>query len=115
MDSAMSLLVVLVTAPDEAQAQSMAETLLKERLVACVQILPGLASHYWWQGQLERSAEVLMILKAREQTWSELEQRVRVLHPFDVPQIVALPASHVESHYAQWVNEVTGADSEAGE
>ncbi|HJM57574.1 MAG: divalent-cation tolerance protein CutA [Planctomycetes bacterium] len=112
MDSVSPLLVVLVTVPDEGVADSLSKALVGERLAACAQVLPGLTSHYSWEGQLERSEEVLVILKAPEERLADLEQRVRQLHPYDVPQIVALPASHVEEHYARWVEKVTGTTHE---
>ncbi len=114
MDSPSPLLVVLVTVPDKEVADSLSKTLVEERLVACAQVLPGITSHYSWEGQLECSAEVLVVLKTPEGRFDELERRVRQLHPYEVPQIVALPTSHVEEHYAQWVANVTGATREGG-
>jgi len=114
MESPSPLLVVLVTVPDEAVADSLSKTLVEERLVACAQVLPGIKSHYSWEGQLERSAEVLVVLKTPEARLADLERRVRQLHPYEVPQIVALPTSHVEEHYAQWVAKVTGTTHEGG-
>jgi len=112
MESELSLVVVLVTVPDEDAAGSLAKTLVEERLVACAQVLPGLTSHYSWEGQLERSEEVLIILKTLQVRLAELETRVRQLHPYDVPQFVALSASHVEENYARWVGSATGATHE---
>ena len=107
MESSLSMVVVLVTAPDEEVAAQLARTLVQERIVACAQILPGLTSYYSWENQLECSGEVLLILKARQERLAALDQRVRELHPNEVPQIVALPACHVEEHYARWVMDVT--------
>lgn len=112
MESPSPLLVVLVTVPDEGVAESLSKTLVEERLVACAQVLPGLTSHYSWEGQLERSEELLVVLKAPKERLADLERRVRQLHPYEVPQFVALSASHVEEHYARWVAKVTGGTPE---
>jgi periplasmic divalent cation tolerance protein len=112
MESMSPLLVVLVTVPDEEVADSLSKTLVEERLVACAQVLPGLTSHYSWEGKLERSEELLVVLKTPEGRLAELERRVRQLHPYEVPEIVALATSHVEEHYARWVAKVTGATHE---
>ena len=112
MESELPLVVVLVTVPDEEVADNLSKILVEERLVACAQVLPGLTSHYSWEGQLERSEEVLIILKTLQVRLAELETRVRQLHPYDVPQFVALSASHVEENYARWVGSATGATHE---
>ena len=105
----MSLLVVLSTFPDAAAARVAAEILVGESLAACVNIVPGMESIYRWKGKLESSGEVLAILKTTAERYPALEQRLRELHPCEVPEIVALPAAAVVESYLEWVDRNTQA------
>jgi periplasmic divalent cation tolerance protein len=98
-----ALLVVLSTFPDAASAGAAAETLVNERLAACVNLLPGVESVYHWQGKVESSQEVLAIIKTTAERYPELEKRLQELHPYDVPEIIALPAAAVAESYLAWV------------
>ena len=97
--------VVLVTAPDRDVALDLARALVQERLVACVNVVPGVTSVYRWEGAVEESAEVLMVAKTTTERLAELERRVVELHPYDVPEFLALAPEHVESRYARWLSE----------
>jgi periplasmic divalent cation tolerance protein len=109
----MQLFVVLSTFPDAAAARTAAETLVKERLAACVNILPGVQSVYRWEGKVETGAEVLTVIKTTAERYPALQGRLRELHPCDVPEIVALPAAAVAESYLQWVTgSVSGSGSE---
>jgi len=99
----MPLLVVLSTFPDLAAARDAAQTLVQENLAACVNLLPGAESHYHWEGIIETSQEVLAIIKTTAERYPELEKRLQELHPYDVPEIVALPAVAVAESYLAWV------------
>lgn len=100
-------MVVLVTAPDGGTAESIGRKLVAERLVACVNIVPGLRSLYWWRGQLEESDEVLMLLKARREDVSSIAARVRELHPYEVPEVVATEVVDGLGAYLDWVQSET--------
>lgn len=102
----MPLLVVLSTFPDAGTARAAAEALVEEHLAACVNILPGVESIYRWQGKLATGAEVLAVIKTTTDRYAKLEARLRELHPYEVPEIVALPASAVAESYLRWVSEV---------
>ena len=78
------------------------EAALKARLVACVNLLPKIESHYWWQGKLERGSEVLMILKTTRRALRKLETLVLRLHPYDTAEIVVLPVSRGSERYLAW-------------
>jgi len=95
--------VVFVTAPDEAVAESLVRTLVDEKLAACGNIVPGLVSIYHWQGQVQRDAEVLIILKTAENNVARLTQRVPELHPYEVPEVVVLPVVDGHHAYLDWV------------
>lgn len=105
----MSLLVVLSTFPDAEAARRAAETLVSEQLAACVNVLPGVASIYSWAGKVETSQEVLAVIKTTAERYPLLEKRLRESHPYEVPEIVALPAATVSESYLAWVIQSTGA------
>lgn len=95
--------VCLVTAPSLPQAKQLARNLLQERLVACVNLVPGVASMYWWEGHLEEAEEVLMILKTRSSLLQSLGQRVRELHPYSVPEFLSWPLGPGNPEYLDWL------------
>jgi len=97
--------LVFVTAPDGATAGRLARTLVEERLVACANIVPGVRSIYRWQGSVEDDAEVLLILKTRSDRVAELAARVSELHPYDLPEVIALAAAGGSLPYLAWVTE----------
>jgi periplasmic divalent cation tolerance protein len=105
----MPLLVVLCTFPDRETAQRIAHTLVESGLAACVNLLPGAQSIYRWEGKVESADEVLGIMKTTQEAYPKLEARVKELHPYDVPEIVALPLEKAEPAYAKWVTEMTNS------
>ncbi len=104
-------LVVYCTCPDQATAERIAETMVNERLAACVTIAPGLTSIYRWQGQIQRDAEVLLIIKTRSAVYPSLEARIHDLHPYEVPEIIALPIQAGSATYLNWITDNTGASA----
>ncbi len=106
----MPLLIVLSTFPDASAARAAAETVVSERLAACVNVLPGVVSIYRWQGKVESSQEVLAVMKTTAERYPELEKRLRELHPYEVPEIAALPATAVSEKYLAWVLASTQAE-----
>jgi len=99
-------IVVYVTAPED-EAVNLAKTLVEERLVACVNIVPGLRSIYWWQGKVEDEPEVLCIMKTRGNLFESLRDRVRELHSYEVEEIIALPILAGNLPYLDWIKENT--------
>lgn len=99
-----SVLMVFVTCPQSAAAQ-LAETLVQERLAACVNLLPGLRSVYRWQGRIESADECLLIAKTTAARYAELEAALRRLHPYELPEIIALDVARGWPAYLQWVVE----------
>ena len=98
-----TLHLIFVTAPDAEVARTLARAILEARLAACVNIIPSLESHYWWQGKLDQSAEVLMVIKTTKAKLKALENLVMEGHPYDTPEFVAFPASSVSKKYMAWV------------
>lgn len=95
--------IVLVTAPSVAVARKLASAALKIRLVACASLIPGIESHYWWQGRRERSAEVLIVFKTSRARLKPLERLVLARHPYDTPEFVVLPVSAGSKRYLDWI------------
>jgi len=102
-------LVIYCTCPDPATAERIAEALVSERLAACVNLVPGLTSIYRWQGQIQRDNEWLLIIKTRNTIYPLLETRIRDLHPYAVPEIIALPIQAGSAAYLDWIVDSTGA------
>ena len=101
--------VVLTTCPDEGTARRIASALVDERLAACVNILPDMTSIYRWQGVVETTPECLLLVKTRRECLEALRRRLEELHPYDVPELVALPVEGGSSAYLKWVVEETGS------
>lgn len=99
--------VVLVTAPDADCARRLAEALVGERLAACANLLPGVTSIYRWEGAVEEATEVLLILKTRAGLVPEIEARLVDLHPYDVPECVAIAPDRVGAPYLAWLQGMT--------
>lgn len=99
--------LVLTTCPDHASADALARALVEERLAACVTRLPGAHSTYRWQGQIEQADEVVLLIKTRGERLAALAERIRALHPYELPEVVALPVVGGLAPYLQWVVDET--------
>jgi periplasmic divalent cation tolerance protein len=104
------VLVCFCTCPDLDGARALGRTLVEERLVACAQLLPGIESIYRWEGRVDSAAEVLLVLKTTHASFDRLQARLVALHPYDVPELVALPAVAGLPAYLHWVADSTLAD-----
>ncbi len=103
----MSETLTFVTCKDLKQAKGIARALVKERLAACVNVVPGVASIYAWEGKLEESREVLLVIKSRRALSGRLASRVRALHSYSVPEVVTVPIASGNPDYLRWVREST--------
>ena len=101
------LVSITVTAANAEELAAIAHTLVGERLVACANICPGIRSVYRWDGMLHDEDEALAILHTRADIVTEVFARVRELHPYQTPQLVALPVVDADAAYAAWVNACT--------
>ena len=95
--------VFLVTVPDADTGARIARALLEERLAACINLVPGVRSLYRWQGSIADEAEVLMLIKASDERCDALAARVKDLHPYDLPEVIALPVVGGSLAYLDWV------------
>lgn len=102
-----SALICFCTCPDPATAERIAVALVAERLAACVNVLPGLRSVYRWQGAVERADEVLLLIKTRPDRFQHLQDRVQVLHPSELPELVAVETDFGLPAYLRWVADQT--------
>jgi len=105
----MPALVCFCTCPDADTAQRIADVLVGERLAACVSVLPGLRSVYRWQGAVERADEVLLLVKTGADRLDALTARVTALHPYELPELVAVEVAGGLAAYLDWVSEQTRA------
>lgn len=102
-------LVVYCTCPDQAMAERIAETMVREQLAACANLVPGLTSIYRWQGAIQHDSEWLLIIKTRGTVYPLLEARIRELHSYNTPEIIALPIQTGSAAYLDWIAGNTGA------
>ena len=100
-------LLVLTNCPDEAAADRIALALVEQRLAACVNRLAPVQSIYRWQGNVERATEVPLLIKTTRERYGDVEQAIRHLHPYEVPEIIALPISAGHAAYLRWIESET--------
>ena len=103
MSAPTDVLVVLVTTPTPERAAEIARALVEERLAACGNVVPGLRSIYRWQGKVNEDAEALLILKTTRARFEALRDRVLALHPYEVPEVIALPIAAGSAAYLGWI------------
>ena len=99
--------MIYTTYPSLAEAERIGKAVLEQRLAACVNILPGMISHYWWQGAIERGEEVVMIIKTRAALAERVRATVKAMHPYTVPAILVLPIAGGEPAYLDWLKAET--------
>ncbi|WP_133513111.1 divalent-cation tolerance protein CutA [Candidatus Thiosymbion oneisti] len=104
------VLLVFCTCPDEKTAAKIAEALVVERLAACVNRLPGLTSAYLWQGKVERDTETLLLIKTTNARFEALRMRLCALHPYELPEVIAIPVTKGLPAYLRWVTACTSVD-----
>ncbi len=101
----MTYVMVYVTSKDAEEAERIGETLVKERLAACANIIPSMKSVYWWKGSIERDSEAVLLMKSVEGKAQEIVKRVSELHSYDVPCIDVIPLSGGNQEYFRWLEE----------
>ena len=107
MANKMSYIVILVTAKDLAQGRKIARHLLEKKFIACANIVSGVESHFWWEGKIDQSSEVLLVMKTRKVLFSQIAKAVKKVHTYSVPEIIAVPLAAGEKRYLAWLNEET--------
>ena len=103
----MSALLVFTNAPDRAVAQKIAHALVEQKLAACVNVLAECDSTYRWLGAIETAHEVPLLIKTRADIYPEVEAAIKRLHPYELPEIVAVLVEHGSCDYLDWINAAT--------
>lgn len=106
--------VVLITASSMVEGERIGRKLVEERLAACANVVPNLRSFFWWQGKLTEEGEVLLLIKTRRSLLEPLVARVKRLHSYEVPEIIALPVVAGSEDYLRWVAQETARPSGVG-
>jgi len=101
------LIIILTTLPDREAALRLARELVAQRLAACVTVLGDCTSIYRWKGAVENAAEVPVLIKTRAERYAEVEAAIRGLHPYELPEIAAVPVERGLEEYLQWVADET--------
>ncbi len=99
--------VIFITAASREEAEKIASALVEQKLVACVNILPGITSVFWWEGNLCKEQEVFMMAKTEMKRFPQVAETVKKLHSYQVPEIIMLPIVQGSADYLQWIQEVT--------
>ena len=98
-------IVVFITTKNLSQAKKISRQLIKEKLIACANIVQGVESVFWWQNKVDQSKEVLLIIKTKKDLFSTLVKKVKALHSYAVPEIIALPIVEGNPDYLKWLEE----------
>jgi periplasmic divalent cation tolerance protein len=96
---------VVTTTETKEQAQRIAQVVVEKRLAACAQIVGPISSTYWWKGKIETAGEWLCLMKSRNDLFTDLEQAIREIHPYEVPEIIAMPIAAGSAGYLKWLGE----------
>ncbi|MBB34351.1 MAG: divalent-cation tolerance protein CutA [Hirschia sp.] len=102
------IILIRINCPDENVAQHIGETLVRSRLAACINIEGPISSIFWWEGEVERGEEWVLLAKAPAANWSKIEAEVADLHPDEVPAILAIPCVQANARYSDWLKSVSG-------
>jgi len=96
--------IIICTCPEEESATKLSRVLVEEQLAACVNILPKIKSVYRWQGKVEQDNEYLLLIKTLESKFQLVKTRIQVLHPYDVPEVIALNIQQGNKEYLDWIS-----------
>jgi len=103
MEQNMVYMVVLVTTSSFVEAEKIAKTLLEEKLIACANIIGPVRSLFWWREKIESAEEYVVLMKSRLDLFNKLSERIRALHSYEVPEIIALPIVRAYADYMEWL------------
>mgnify|MGYP001823933249 CR=1 FL=1 len=106
MNAASDIQIVLCTVPDQETGGQIADRLVEYRLAACVNLIAGLESIYSWKGEIRRDSECLLMIKGLRSDYEQLERTLRELHPYELPEIIAVPVSSGLAEYLAWVRNI---------
>ena len=98
-------IVILCTVPDRGSGEKIAQALVEERLAACVNLVPGVVSTYRWEGAVKQEDELLLLIKTNGTRFEAVRERVMALHPYDIPEIIAIPITMGSADYLKWLSD----------
>lgn len=101
-------IVIFITVSNKKEAQRISEALLKDRLAACVNIVNKIESIFWWQGKINRTGEILLIVKSKKSKLNKIIKRVKSIHSYEVPEIIALAIIGGYKNYLEWLDDSIG-------
>lgn len=99
--------LILTTVPDGPTAKSVATGLLEGRLAACVTVMPSCESRYWWEGKIAEEQELTLFIKTRSELFDLVEAKIKALHPYRVPEVIAVPILRGSPSYLDWISSET--------
>jgi len=105
---------VITTAATRTNAQAIAKAVVGKRLAACAQVIGPITSTYWWQGKIGTADEWLCVMKGRQDLYDELEQAIRQVHSYEVPEILAVPVVQGSQDYLQWMDRELAQPADGG-
>ena len=100
----------LVTCSSRAEAREVARAVLRKKLAACVNVLDGVGSHYWWHGKLEQTKETMLLIKTTKANMGAVTRTIEASHSYDVPEIIAIPIIEGSKKYLKWIDESLRAE-----
>lgn len=100
-------LLIISTVPNEDVARDLSKILLEKRVAACVNIIPKVRSNYWWNGSIENSEEIILLIKTTEDKYDQLEDLIRKNHPYEIPEIIAFEIKKGFNKYLNWIKDET--------
>ena len=100
-------IIVFITADSKKTSKAITKTILKNRLVACVNEIPGIKSQYWWKGKLEKADEILLMAKTKKSRMKEIIEEVKKIHPYEVPEIISIDIKDGNKDYLRWIEAET--------
>lgn len=98
---------IITTVEKKKDAEKISEILLRKKVAACVQIIENVGSHYWWEGKIEKSKEILLFIKTRAILFEKAEKIIKENHPYQVPEIISLPILKGNKDYLKWIKDET--------
>ena len=108
MSETLEHIIVLCTCPDDQTATTIADTLVADGYAACVNIVPGIMSVYQWQKKIKHDAELLLIIKTRQDCYQKLETMIQALHPYELPEVLAVSIERGLNEYLEWIDQSVG-------
>lgn len=105
-------IIIFVTCASKREASLIAKKLLNERLIACANIIEGVESSFWWKGKTDKATESLIVIKTVKRNFRKIQKRIKKLHSYEVPEIIALPIVEGEGDYLKWIDESIKAEAD---